>query len=126
MSTPCRGRIVWVEIVDPQGRNPKLRPAVIVSATEAIQEGGQVWCVAVSSQLDEAPAEEQVELPWHRDGHPRTQLRQRCAAVCSWLVPVSLDAIRQYAGTVPGRQLNQILQRVDPLPPLPDPTPSDS
>jgi mRNA-degrading endonuclease toxin of MazEF toxin-antitoxin module len=114
VSPLCRGRIVWVELVDPQGRNPKCRPAVIVTPDEDIRVDGEVWVVAISSQLDEAPAESQVELPWHRTGHPRTGLKERSAAVCTWLEKVSVAAIRGYAGTVPGRQLLDILTRIKP------------
>jgi hypothetical protein len=65
MSTPERGRIIWAEVPDPQGRNPKPRPLVILTATEEIQPEGMVQWAAISSQLDQAPAEVQVELPWH-------------------------------------------------------------
>ncbi len=114
MSQLCRGRIVWVELLDPQGRNPKCRPVVIVSPDTDIREDGHVWVVAITTQLDEAPAEVQVELPWERRGHPRTKLRERCAAVCSWMVRVSVASIQEYAGTVPGRQLLDILTRIKP------------
>ena len=85
MSQLSRGRIVWVELLDPQGRNPKCRPAVIVTPDADIRADGEVWIVAISTQLDEAAAEDQVELPWDRRGHPRTGLRERCAAVCTWM-----------------------------------------
>ena len=71
MPSLCRGRIVWVELPDPQGRNPKCRPAVIVTPSADIKPDGEVWVVAISSQTDAAPAEVQVELPWDRRDHPR-------------------------------------------------------
>lgn len=117
MSTPSRGRIVWVELPDPQGRNLKRRPAVIVSADEDIALDGEVWVVAISSQLDASPPEDQVAIPWHASGHPRTGLRERCAAVCSWLVRIPLASIQGYGGTVPGRELLAITARIKP----PDP-----
>jgi mRNA-degrading endonuclease toxin of MazEF toxin-antitoxin module len=70
VSPICRGRIVWVELLDPQGRNPKCRPAVIVSPDADIRAAGEVWLVGISTQLDEAAPEAQVELPWHRGRHP--------------------------------------------------------
>src|SRR5690348_14652717 len=109
MSGLCRGRIVWVELADPQGRNPKCRPALIVTANEDIREDGEVWVVGISTQLDAAPADVQVELPWHRNRHPRTGLKERCAAVCTWLVKVGVRSIQECTGTVPGRQLLDIL-----------------
>ena len=63
MSQLGRGRIVWVELLDPQSRNAKCRPAVIVTPDADIREDGEVWVVAISTQLDEAPVGAQVELP---------------------------------------------------------------
>lgn len=120
MAPLCRGRIVWVELLDPQGRNPKCRPAVIVTADAEIQPEGEVWVVAISTQFDAAPAEHQVELPWDRRGHPKTRLKERCAAVCSWMEKVRVDSIQECAGVVPGRQLLDILSRIT----LPEPPPS--
>lgn len=72
MSAPlAQGRIVWVELLDPQGRNPKARPAVILTPTAEIQPEGTVVAAAVTSNLDASPAELCVELPWHRDGRER-------------------------------------------------------
>ena len=63
MSQLGRGRIVWVELLDPQSCNAKCRPAVIVTPDADIREDGEVWVVAISTQLDEAPVGAQVELP---------------------------------------------------------------
>ena len=114
MSQLGRVRIVWVELLDPQSRNRKCRPAVIVTPDADIREDGEVWVVAISTQLDEAPVGAQVELPWERRGHPRTGLKQRCAAVCTWMEKVRVASIQGYAGTVPGRQLLEILTRIRP------------
>jgi mRNA-degrading endonuclease toxin of MazEF toxin-antitoxin module len=58
-----RGRIVWVELLDPQGRNRKCRPAVIVTPDADIRDDGEVWVIAISTQLDEAPAEPRWRCP---------------------------------------------------------------
>jgi hypothetical protein len=123
MPAPARGRIVWAEILDSQGRNRKRRPVVIVTATDQIQPGVTFHGVAISTQLDMAPAEEQVELPWHNNHHPRTLLTERCVAVCSWPVPLTEKDILGYGGTVPGKQMIQILEIVERLsaPPPTDP-----
>jgi mRNA-degrading endonuclease toxin of MazEF toxin-antitoxin module len=104
---------------DPQGRNPKLRPAVIVSPNEEIQPDApesSVLVVAVSTRLDASAPEVSVELPWQRDRHPKTGLRERCVAVCNWLDRVELKDIQEYAGVVPGKQLLEILRKVAALP----------
>lgn len=122
MPTPCRGRIVWVELLDPQGRNPKRRPAVIISADADIQASGQAWVVAISSQTEETPREDQVDLPWHAQRHPRTGLTERCSAVCSWLCEIKVADIQAYAGTVPARPMFEILEKVNTLMPSDPPT----
>ena len=114
MAPLSRGRIVWVELLDPQGRNRKCRPAVIVTPDADIRDDGEVWVIAISTQLDEAPAEAQVALPWDRRGHPRTGLKERCAAICTWMEKVSVASIQGCAGVVPGRQLLDILTRIKP------------
>jgi mRNA-degrading endonuclease toxin of MazEF toxin-antitoxin module len=114
--TPQRGQIIWAEVPDPQGRNPKRRPLIILTATEDIQPDGVVQCVAISSQIDQAPVDAQVALPWHAQGHPRTGLKERSAAVCTWLVQVPLASIDSYGGTVPAAPMLQILQKVAELP----------
>jgi mRNA-degrading endonuclease toxin of MazEF toxin-antitoxin module len=95
-------------------RSAKPQPAVIISPDADIREDGEVWVVAISTQLDEAPIESQVALPWDRRGHPRTGLKQPCAAVCTWMEKVSVASIQGYAGIVPGRQLLDILRRIKP------------
>jgi mRNA-degrading endonuclease toxin of MazEF toxin-antitoxin module len=114
VSQLCRGRIVWVELLDPQGRNPTCRLGVIVTPDDEIRDDGEVWVVAISTQLGQAPAEVQVELPCHRSVHPRTKLKERCAAICTWMEKVRVANIRGFAGIVPGRQLLEILTRIKP------------
>jgi hypothetical protein len=96
-----------------------------VTPDDEIRDDGEVWVVAISTQLDQSPAEVQVELPWHRRGHPRTKLKERCAAICTWMEKVSVANIRGFAGVVPGRQLLEILTRIKP-PEAPAPSPPET
>jgi len=105
MSSPQFGRIVQVEVLDPQGRNPKVRPAVIITPDEAISPDGEVDVVAITIQLDQAPEDDQVKLRYDPPGVGRTQLRQECADVCTWRVRVRIADIRGFLGVVPGRQM---------------------
>lgn len=98
----------------PARAQSKCRPAIIVTPDADIRDDGEVWVVAISSQLQESPAEDQVELPWDRNGHPRTKLKARCAAVCTWMDKVKVAEIKVSVGIVPGRQLLDILTRIKP------------
>lgn len=110
MTVPLvQGRIVWVEMVDPQGRNPKTRPAVIVTPTSEIGPDGEVVVVAVTSVRGEAKPELCVPLPWHRDGHPKTQLKRSNEVVCNWAATVPVASITSVLGVVPFAQMSRIL-----------------
>ena len=128
MSVPLQqGRIVWVEVLDPQGRNPKRRPAVILTPTDEIRADGEIVVAAMSSQIDQSPPEVSVEVPWHRDGHPRTKLNRRNVVVCTWLVtlPVTTILPDDVGGLVPFAQMARVLEivrsldsgPVNPIPP---------
>lgn len=113
MATALRqGHIVWVEMPDPAGRNPKVRPGVVVTPTPDIVAGGSVVVVAVSTRADQASAEQSVELPWQTNGHPRTRLRMRCVAVCTWRVAVPVDDLPAPQGFVPDQYLAEILAKL--------------
>lgn len=102
-----------MELKDPSGGNPKCRPAVIIDPAGKIESDSDVWVVAISTQVSGSPSE--VELPWERSGHPKTRLKERCAAVCNWRLPISLSKVQEYAGMVPAKQMLEILRKVDDL-----------
>lgn len=116
---------MWVEVLDPQGRNPKSRPAVVVTPTGDIRPDGEIVVAAVTSRVEQSPPAVTVELPWQHDGHPRTKLNRRAAVVCTWLVTVPASAVETVGGMVPFAQLARILEVIrsleresepDPLP----------
>lgn len=125
MPSLCRGRIVRVEVLDPQNRNPKIRPAVIVTPTEEIPPEGDIVLVAITGSVNAAPAEMQVALPWHAQGQVGTRLTKPSVAACSWVFTSPVSKIQSYEGMVPDRQLLQILDKLNALAPPPSPdTPS--
>src|SRR6478609_3353578 len=105
-----QGRIVWVEIPDPRGQNPKIRPAVILTPTGEIRADGVVQVAAITTSVG-APAGVAVSLPWHRNGHPRTKLRRPSEVVCSWIAEVPAVTLQVTEGLVPIRELNEILSK---------------
>lgn len=124
MPNLCRGRIVRVEVLDPQNRNPKCRPAVIVTPTEEIQPDGNIVLVAITGNLNAAPAEMQVALPWHAQGQAGTRLTKPSVAVCNWSFTSPVSKIQSYGGVVPDRQMLQILDKINALSPPPPPATS--
>ena len=118
MSSPLQqGRIVWVELLDPQGRNPKRRPAVVLTPTAEIHADGEVVVAALSSQIDQSPPDVSVPVPWQPGGHPRTKLNRRNVIVCNWLVTLPVAALQDddIDGIVPFAEMARVLEIVRSL-----------
>ena len=105
------GQIVWAELSDANGI-PKSRPAVIITPDDQITPGGAFQVVAITSTLASPLPADHVLLPWHAQGHPRTGLNRKCAAVCSWLATISEKDIQSISGRVPGSIFAQIAAKI--------------
>jgi hypothetical protein len=106
-----QGRIVYPTdpLPDPQGKNPKPdRPFVAVSTPQEIAAGAYLRLVGISR--DVLGKEDEVELPWGPNCH--THLRQRSAAICSWIVSVPQNRVEVGKGIVPPLQLREILRKI--------------
>jgi mRNA-degrading endonuclease toxin of MazEF toxin-antitoxin module len=101
----CRGRIIWATINDPQGRNPKSRPLVVISRDDAIPTATHIRAVAITTRVADSPTEVSVPLPWDRNGHPRTKLNHANVAVCTWSVDIPIEAVEDFSGIVPPKQM---------------------
>ncbi len=116
------GDIVIVKgLLDPRGRNPKNRPAVVVTPSEELATGGPIFVVAITTSLPETLPDDYVLLPWSRPRHPRTGLNEPNAAVCHWLVTVEADRIFRIIGRAPASHLGRMLAELKRLYEDPDP-----
>lgn len=116
MSTLTQGRIVWAVVPDPQGRNEKERPLVILSEKPAeLAENDDVLVVAVTTQTGQAPAAHSVSLPWSQQSNCITKLREPSAAVCTWLCKIKRASIVKVGGLVPPAHVKKILDTVAEL-----------
>jgi mRNA-degrading endonuclease toxin of MazEF toxin-antitoxin module len=109
------GSVVWVECADPQGRNRKVRPVVVLTSAADIGAGKPVVAVAVTTTLPKPLPADYVPLPWSHRRHPRTGLSEPCAAVCSWFVHVPDPDAATIAGVVSGKHLREIVGKVQTL-----------
>ena len=107
-----QGSIIWVQVNDPAGRNPKCRPAVVITPTEEIKPGEVLVAVAATSTIPNPLPDRVVELPWHANRHPLTGLYKRCIAVCDWLIEFSQEDVQKVGGFVPSATLLKILARL--------------
>jgi hypothetical protein len=110
---PEQGRIILVEVVDPQRRNFKIRPDVIVSRTEEIRREGLIACVGGTSAVPDKLPADCILLPFSPGGKSRTGLKMRSAAMCSWLFEITEDEIEKYIGIAPPKQLEEILACIE-------------
>jgi len=104
------GRIVWAEVADRNGIR-KQRPAIIVSS--ATDSSDKLTIVAVTSRVPDILPDDHVSLPWHPQGHPRTGLNRRSAAVCSWVSQIDACDVLAASGIVPGVELLAILNKIN-------------
>ncbi len=111
-----QGSIVWVELVDPAGRNPKTRPAVVLTPSNEILPGGTIYVAAASSTFNEPLPVNQVVLPWHPQKHPVTGLRKKCVVMCEWIAEIDPAHILEIGGVCPPSHLFQILARLPKIP----------
>jgi|SRR4051812_4187328 hypothetical protein len=110
-SPPEFGRIVWADLADANGIR-KLRPAVVVTSNDRIAPNRPVELIAITSRLPDPLPDDHVLLPWHAQGHPRTGLNRKCAAVCRWLCRALPEDIKEFAGIVPGKTLLKIVDKI--------------
>jgi hypothetical protein len=104
---PERGRIVRVEIPDPQGANPKRRPVVIVDCSSQPFVG-----VAITGTFQQSDKASFVALPWQAQGRTETRLKKPCVTMCGWLVQFDESQIVEYMGFVPPGPFKEILQKI--------------
>jgi hypothetical protein len=53
--------------------------------------------IPMASRVPEPLPPDHVLLPWHTQGHPRTELNRKCAAVCAWVARIRHTDIRDIA-----------------------------
>lgn len=108
------GQIVWAEIADANGIR-KLRPAIILTPTDRITPSAPIDVVAITSRLSQPIPEGHVLLPWHAQGHPRTGLNRKCAAVCKWVSRILPSDVENVVGLVPGPILSEIVSKASTI-----------
>jgi len=109
------GQVVWADIADDNGVI-KGRPAIVVTPNDWLADSEKLDVVAVTSRVPDPLPDDHVLLPWHAQRHPRTGLNRKCAAVCSWVVQISVQDIQSIVGMVSGSPFEEILRKIAPKP----------
>ena len=102
-------------LADPRGKNPKDRPAVVVTPSDELANGRPIFVLAITTTISDPLPDDHVPLPWQRPRHPRTGLSARNAVVCHWLAIVEPERVERVIGVVNNAELGrigEILQRL--------------
>jgi mRNA-degrading endonuclease toxin of MazEF toxin-antitoxin module len=104
-----RGSILWIQLTDPDGKNPKERPALLLSSNEKIMEGGELVVAAISTVFSRPIPSHWFELPSRPGGDPVTGLDQPCVVKSDWLKRVEATDVITELGMAPSRVVRQVL-----------------
>lgn len=111
-----QGSIVWAEVRDKYGNEPKHRPVAIISPDDDIRELPFVAGVVCShSAAAQSPlADCWVELPYHRKRNCCTKLAKPTVAIPTWVVKVATTGHSpdNIGGWVPMRLVNEIVTTI--------------
>jgi hypothetical protein len=122
-----QGSVVEVLVSDPQGKNAKLRPLIVVSPTADLSADPDFFAVAVTGRFTEPLKPDEVRLPYHPAGLAKSGLRKACVAKCSWLVRIQPADVVKQSGFLGAETMTAILRKVGELkleqPPPKDQTP---
>ncbi len=95
--------IIFAEILDPNGRNPKTRRAVVLTPDSELAAGFPIVVAAVTATLPNPLTADYVKLPYKSspDRHPKTGLTKEAAVLCTWVFSLSRNDICGRSGFVP-------------------------
>jgi hypothetical protein len=96
-----QGSVIRARVFDPQGRNPKVRPLVIVTPTAEIPRAAELVAIAITGEFATPLAPDEVELPYHPGGRAGSGLKKQCVAKCRWqcrIKPVDIIERKGYLG----------------------------
>ncbi len=100
---PRYADILFAEILDPNGQNPKVRRVVVLTPDDALAAGYPIVVAAVTSTLPSPLTDDYVRLPYKNSPgrHQKTGLTKRAAVLCTWIDQISEQDIQGRSGFVP-------------------------
>jgi hypothetical protein len=95
--------ILFAEILDPNGQNPKTRRVVVLTPDMELAAGFPIVVAGVTGTLPNPLTADLVKLPYKNPSgrHPKTGLTKEAAVLCNWLVSITRKYIRGRSGFVP-------------------------
>lgn len=100
-------------VYDLHGRNPKVRPLVIVTQTHQISSTTPIAVVAITSKFTRPTNDDEVILPFHPAGQVHTGLKVESVAKCRWQEEImEADVVEDRGFYVRNKDLAQILEKI--------------
>ncbi len=95
--------IIFAEVLDPNGQNPKTRRVVVLTPDDELAAGSPIVVAGVTGSLPNPLTADFVMLPYRNPPgrHPKTGLTKAAAVHCSWVVPITPNDIKGRSGFVP-------------------------
>jgi hypothetical protein len=95
--------IIFAEVLDPNGQNPKTRRVVVLTPDIELAAGFPIVVAGVTGTLPNPLTADYVKLPYKNlpGRHPKTGLTKEAAVLCTWVLSIALDDVRGRSGFVP-------------------------
>ena len=95
--------IIFAEVLDPNGQNPKTRRVVVLTPDIELAAGFPIVVAGVTGTLPNPLTADYVKLPYKSPPgrHPKTGLTKEAAVLCTWVVSITPNDIRGRSGFVP-------------------------
>jgi len=105
--------ILFAEILDPNGQNPKIRRVVVLTPDNELAAGFPVVVAAVTGTLPDPLTADYVKLPYKNlpGRHPKTGLTKAAAVLCTWVTPIDLYDMKGRSGFVPPNYMTLVNAR---------------
>jgi hypothetical protein len=95
--------IVFAEVLDPNGQNPKTRRVVVLTPDIKLAAGCPIVVAGVTGTLPNPLTADYVMLPYKNPPgrHPKTGLTKKAAMLCTWVVSIAPNDVKGRSGFVP-------------------------
>jgi hypothetical protein len=97
------GDILFANVNDPNGQNPKTRHVVVLTPDAALAAAYPIVVAGVTGTLPDPLTGDYVLLPYKNPPgrHPKTGMTKKAAVFCTWTVMIREEDVQGRSGFVP-------------------------
>ena len=108
-----QGQIVEVSVTDPDDKNEKPRPVLILTPTEELSD--EILVASISTKFPRSLPPHWIPLPWDSSRHRFTGLIEPSVVKCDWLRTIAPSDNLQLRGFVSNKKLAEVLRALRAL-----------